>query len=211
MTAKKPKPGTIAHELGLAKDEPTAHLQVPLPRSVKERFAAECEREGETMSTITRRLIVRFLGGVAVLLFAVVGSGGCGGSVVPVHLDPGPLEPDEAVEVVEEAGLLWGREVEFRALRQGAVTIKLRSDLDDKLGETDPNAGLGCRPWIRAIPEPVVVAHELGHALGLYHDHESAARLMYAYGSLGVEVTDEELVEFQDGLDELCRCTSTCR
>lgn len=64
----------------------------------------------------------------------------------------------------------------------------------------------GCRRAVESPREPVMLAHEVGHALGLEHDPDPA-NLMHAFvGRDTTELTDEQRDAIADEAERLARC-----
>lgn len=126
---------------------------------------------------------------------------GCDGDVsIPVYAtghDAG------AEAMIVEAAAVWDLGVEWRSSHYGAVQISLRPGTPRFSGATPGDADSGCedrRLW--AVPEPLVIAHELGHVFGQTH-HPVEGNLMYKSGGSGL--SDEQLDEVRKRVAQLRR------
>lgn len=112
---------------------------------------------------------------------------------------------DTIPTAIEEASALLGRPIEVVDHRYGAIMISAVAEGGDYAGEaTDRN---GCDRTVWSEPRGVILAHELGHALGLDHD-DDPANLMHRYvGRDTIELTPDQEHDLEHELWLLNTCT----
>ena len=122
---------------------------------------------------------------------------------LPVHVldhDELPLEVEDACEIL---GLLCESDPDHD---YGTITIELVDPAPpEELVVRGSTAGGGtCSPSMWVEPDAKLIAHELGHALGLEHRHATDG-LMLAVRP-GLELSDEEMDEIERGGNRLVGC-----
>lgn len=138
---------------------------------------------------------------IAIVMLATVGLG-CA-HTLPIHLPADDNTPGLRALVVE-AGERLGLEVHFVDTGYGAVTL----DLVDRAGHIAGHSLVekGCRRAAWALAEVHVVAHELGHVLGLEHVSDTENLMHIAAGREGeLDGWQLHVVERQAARLELCR------
>jgi hypothetical protein len=137
------------------------------------------------------------------LALALLLSTGCSQSV-GYSLVHGREYEDVASGVLDEAADMLG--VQLHPSRWGPLYIEL---VTQGLGESVAGRHRGIRPCIRIIRSslnPIVVAHELGHALGLDH-HDDPSNIMYPYVSRSnTDLDDDQQDKIERGIRRLSAC-----
>lgn len=111
---------------------------------------------------------------------------------VPVYQLPG--FPQFADSTLEEAEELLGLEFVDAEWEHGAIgMVWVERSIDDKHGAAQWS---DCGPVMWSIDNGTVMAHELGHALGLLHDLEDPDNLMWPHGG-GTELTEDQIDEIR--------------
>lgn len=136
------------------------------------------------------------------LLAGALASLGCSASYVPVTLEDDTPENRQLVE--DGVRMAFELPVEFVDDDRGAVFVEIfvaNADTDSKLGELIEKSR--CYRSIRAHRHEIVVAHEIGHALGLRH---SLTGLMHAGNVTSWGVSDIQMDTVVASLDRLDGC-----
>jgi hypothetical protein len=105
--------------------------------------------------------------------------------------------------VVEDACDVLGLLCEAVDHEYGAITLDL-IETDDRVRGRSGGTGV-CSPWAWAAPDIEIVAHELGHVLGLDHVDGRPDALM-APSPYALELTDDEFDEIERGGNRLVGC-----
>lgn len=128
---------------------------------------------------------VRLAPVIALGLAALLASG-CASSV-PVRLAKSAQAVPGIEAVLEDAGELLGRPVRVVPGGHGAVTLSIVTDGGPYSGEAIDRDGCRRSAWAEA--RPGIVAHELGHTLGLAHDSRPRNLMRPRIGRGDVELT----------------------
>jgi hypothetical protein len=142
----------------------------------------------------------------AALLIAVTALSGCGESgTVRVRLQP-YQRVVAVVDLVEEAAAMLDLDVEFTTSRHGAVDVTMVVPTGvPPFGWSD--SGIGCRRDASSVMNPVILAHELGHALGLEHHHDPDNLLHYMLTPVSAyDVTDDQRADVRSSAAVLMGC-----
>lgn len=134
----------------------------------------------------------------------------CSACVEPLPInardESGVASLRELPRVVADACDVLGLECEAVDHEYGAVTLDLINTSDHVLGRS---GGTPCAPWAWSVPRTTIVAHEIGHVLGLDHVDEDADEyaLMQPSPDEGdFELTDDELDKIERGGNRLVGC-----
>ena len=113
-----------------------------------------------------------------------------------------PTWPELPVAAIDETEFLYGIELVPEDGASGAIAIFLVDS-----GTEGWASGASCTPWMFAPQnEPRLVAHEIGHTLGLVHT-DDPANVMYPLNP-GEDVTDGQMDQIRHHawfLDTQCR------
>lgn len=126
---------------------------------------------------------------------------------INVRDESGVKSLDELPPVVERACEQIGMVCEAVDHEYGAITLDL-IHTDDRVRGRSGGSGI-CSPWAWAEPRTVIVAHELGHVLGLDHvdaDDRPRALMRPDPDEHTLELSDDELSEIEDGGNLLVGC-----
>lgn len=140
-----------------------------------------------------------------VLLGAALLVGACA-EPLPINVrdESGAKSLDELPPVVERACDLLGMVCEATDHEYGAITLDLIHTADRVRGRSG-GSGI-CSPWAWAEPRTVIVAHELGHVLGLDHRDDAGALMYPSPDAYALELSDAEMDEIERGGNRLVGC-----
>ncbi len=127
---------------------------------------------------------------------------------IPVSVAAPDATSSEVMSLFVGVGRLLGYPVELvvDGSEVGAVTVLLH-----EAGPMSTAAGYalvtdGCRRGVWAEPRDYVVAHELGHALGLKHELIVGNLMFPLAHPLNVELSEEQSATIRENLIELSLC-----
>ena len=128
----------------------------------------------------------------------------CCAESVPIAFKYARSEPPVAPEVYEhELQNIFGLQFEQRRWGYGVINVEIVDTGDRTAGLHVPMGP--CRQYNRATPRLAVVAHEVGHALGLDHV-DDRYNLMHPSGSDTLELEQWQLEQAYDGASLLAAC-----
>ena len=127
---------------------------------------------------------------------------GCTAQPVHVHLVSELDEVHEAALLLDASDIL-GLELVATEAITGAIELELRDESGGVRGTAEDKRGCVRFGW--SVPDPLVMAHEFGHLLGIDRHHDDPANLMHS-SPTGTELDDTQIDTIERGSRQLSRC-----
>lgn len=152
---------------------------------------------------------------LVILLMCVAHMGCVAANSVPIRIVDWPSRSSDALDdLLYETSAMTG--LEFKLVDYDYGAIRIKTEDPNILGWPDDHectilAGWtyeheGCERFLWASPRPIVLAHELGHTLGLDHVDDPDDVMHKWVSDTAVSFTFDQMDKVLEGVEELHRC-----